>query len=59
MSSKCLCALMHTNKTSNICAHEFHVINTSFVTFASTVALILPELFKVEIKTGSLNILKT
>jgi len=56
MSSKCLCALMHTNKTLNICAHEFHVINTSFVIFASTVALILPKFFKVEIKTGSLNI---
>lgn len=50
---------MHTNKISNIRAHEFHVINTSFVTFASTVALILPAVFKVEIKTGSLNILKT
>lgn len=56
MSSKCLCALMRTNKTLNICAHEFHIINTSFVTFASTVALILRELFKVEKKTGSLNI---
>ena len=55
MSSKCLCALMHTNKTLNICAHEFCVINTSFVTFASTVALIIPELFKVEKKTGPLT----
>ena len=51
MSSRCLCALMHTNKTLNICAYEFHVINTSFVTFPSTVPLILPELSKVEKKT--------